>query len=143
MNETLNLGIYKALERRGTLTLVVCCNSGGSFKFMRELVKEKSTNWHVAGTWWEFTGTLKKPRLDWIWLDCGNLDQIVLAQRCIYTHTLIADVNWKTNLLSWASMNTAYYDLGLSQGGIFTLEWELVYKTDKKIMDLMPFHLKS
>ena len=26
---------------------------------------------------------LKKPALDWIGLDCGNLDQIVLAQRCI------------------------------------------------------------
>ena len=40
-------------------------------------------------------------------LDCGKLDQIVLAQRCIYTHTLIAVVNRKMNLLSWASMNTA------------------------------------
>ena len=76
---------------------------------------------------------LKKPRLDWIGLDCGNLDQIVLAQRCIlYTHKLTAEVIRKINLLSWASMNTAYYNLGLSQGGIFgSLEWELVYKTDK------------
>ena len=49
----------------------------------------------------------------------------------IYTHTLIAEVNRKINLLSWASMNTAYYNLGLSQGGIFSLQWELVYKTDK------------
>ena len=40
-------------------------------------------------------------------LDCGKLDQIVLAQRCIYTHTLIAEVTRKMNLLSWASMNTA------------------------------------
>ena len=74
---------------------------------------------------------LNKPVLDWTRLDCGNLDQIVLAQRCIYTHTLIAMVNRKINLLSWASMNTAYYNLGLSQGDIFSLEWELVYKTDK------------
>ena len=64
-------------------------------------------------------------------LDCGKLDQIVLAQRCIYTHTLITEVNKKINLLSWANMNTAYYNLGLSQGGIFSLQWELVYKTDK------------
>ena len=56
------------------------------------------------------------------------MDQIVLAQRCIYTPTLIAEVNRKINLLSWASMNTAYYNLGLSQGGIFSLELELVYK---------------
>ena len=50
---------------------------------------------------------------------CGNRDQIVLAQRYIniYTHTLIAEVNRKINLLSWASMNTAYG--ALSQGGIF------------------------
>ena len=54
--------------------------------------------------------------------------QLVVAQRCIYTPTLIAEVNRKTNLLSWASMNTAYYNLGLSQGGIFSLELELVYK---------------
>ena len=54
-----------------------------------------------------------------IGLDCGNLDQIVLAQRCIYTHTLIAEANRKINLLSWASMNTAYHNLGLSQGDIF------------------------
>ena len=37
-------------------------------------------------------------------LDCGKLDQIVLAERCIYTHTLITEVNRKINLLSWASM---------------------------------------
>ena len=64
-------------------------------------------------------------------LDCGKLDQIVLAQRCIYTHTLITEVNKKINLLSWANMNAAYYNLGLSQGGIFSLQWELIYKTDK------------
>ena len=88
---------------------------------MTELVKKKSTNWLIAGTWWEFTGTLKKQGLDWIGLDCGNLDHIVLAQTCIlYTHTLIAEVNRKINLLSWASMNTAYYNLGLSQGGILS-----------------------
>ena len=103
---------HKELDRRGTLTtLVVHCTSvckltcqsvGGSFT--TELVKEKSTNWHVAGTWWEFTGMLNKPVLDWTGLDCGKLDQIVLVQRCIYTHTLITEVNRNINLLSWASM---------------------------------------
>ena len=45
---------------------------------------------------------LNKPVLDWTGLDCGKLDQIVLVQRCIYTHTLITEVNRKINLLSWA-----------------------------------------
>ena len=76
---------------------------------------------------------LKKPALDWIGLDCGNLDQIVLAVLSIYTHTLIAEVNMKIiNLLSYlTSMNTAYYNLVSSQGVIFSLKWELVYKTGK------------
>ena len=64
-------------------------------------------------------------KLDWTvetWI------RLFLAQRCIYTYTLITEVNRKINLLSWASMNTAYYNLGLSQGGIFSLELELVHK---------------
>ena len=57
-----------------------------------------------------------------IGLNCGNLDQFFLAQRCIYTHKLIAEVNRKINLLLRASMNTAYYNLVLSQNGILSLE---------------------
>ena len=80
---------------------------------------------------------LKKPALDWIGLDCGNLDQIVLAQRCIvylYPHinSRGQQEDYKLNLLSYlTSMNTAYYNLVSSQGVIFSLKWELVYKTGK------------
>ena len=81
-------------------------------------------------SWWKFydwtcQGEINKLTCSWYMmrvhrdveqtstgLDCGKLDQIVLAQRCIYTHTLITEVNKKINLLSWANMNTAYYNLG-------------------------------
>ena len=66
-------------------------------------------------------------KLDWTvetWI------RLFLAQRCIYTHTLIAEVNRKTNLLSWASMNTAYGRV-ITRWHLYSLEWELVYKTDK------------
>ena len=79
---------------------------------------------------------LKKPALDWIGLDCGNLDQIVLAQRCIvYIYPHINSRGQQEefiNLLSYlTSMNRAYYNLVSSQGVIFSLKWELVYKTGK------------
>ena len=59
---------------------------------------------------------LKKPALDWIGLDCGNLDQIVLAQRCIvYIYPHINSRGQQEefiNLLSYlTSMNRAYYNL--------------------------------
>ena len=80
----------------------------------QEEINKLTHSWYTM----RIHGDIEKTRIG---LDCGNLDHIVLAQRCIlYTHTLIAEVNRKINLLSWASMNTAYYNLGLSQGGIFS-----------------------
>ena len=82
----------------------------------QEEIKKLTCSWYMMRVHRDVEKTRNK--LDWTvetWI------RLFLAQRCIYTHTLIAEVNRKTNLLSWASMNTAYYNLGLSQGGILSL----------------------
>ena len=74
---------------------------------------------------------VEKTGMDWIALCKPGSDrsspEIYLY---IYTHILIAEVNRKTNLLSWASMNTAYGRV-ITRWHLWNLEWELVYKTDK------------
>ena len=52
---------------------------------------------------------VEKTGMDWIALcKLGSDRSSPEIYLYIYTHILIAEVNRKTNLLSWASMNTAY-----------------------------------
>ena len=69
----------------------------------QEEIKKLTCRWYMMRVHRDVEKTRNK--LDWTvetWI------RLFLAQRCIYTHILIAEVNRKTNLLSWASMNPAY-----------------------------------